>query len=71
MAKRERVRKTEATAPQAVTTAPVPAREAQRSLGELLSRAGFGRERIPITRNGKQIAALVSAQDLETLQGAA
>lgn len=46
----------------------VPATTASVSLGELLSRVGFGDERIAITRHGKRIAALVSAQDLETLE---
>ncbi len=41
------------------------------NLGALLSRVGFGNERIAITRHGKRIAALVSAQDLERLDGAA
>jgi prevent-host-death family protein len=49
----------------------VTAEDAKRTLGELLSRAGFGKERIAITRHGKRIAALVSAQDLERLDGAA
>lgn len=47
----------------------ITARDAQRTLGELLSRVGFGKERITITRHGKEIAALVSAQDLATLDG--
>lgn len=52
---------------------PVPPRseigaeDAKRTLGDLLSRVGFGNERIVITRHGKRIAALVSAQDLERL----
>lgn len=37
-------------------------------LGELVNRAGFGNERIPITRNGKQVAALVGMRDLERLR---
>lgn len=49
----------------------VPAEDAKRTLGELLSRVGFGNERIPITRHGKRIAALVSAADLDALDGAA
>jgi prevent-host-death family protein len=49
----------------------VTADEAKRSFGDLLARAGFGNERIPITRHGKRIAALVSAKDLERLVGAA
>lgn len=49
----------------------VNAEEAKRTLSELLSRAGFGKERIPITRHGKRIAALVSAEDLEKLNAVA
>lgn len=51
--------------------AEVTARNAKGQFGALLSRVGFGNERIAITRHGKRIAALVSAQDLETLDGAA
>jgi prevent-host-death family protein len=49
----------------------VTAVEFRASLGELLSRVGFGNERIAITRDGKKIAVLVSARDLEALDGAA
>jgi prevent-host-death family protein len=49
----------------------VSALEFKRALSELLSRVGFGNERIAITRHGKKIAGLVSAHDLETLDGAA
>jgi prevent-host-death family protein len=37
-------------------------------LGELVNRAGYGGERIPLTRNGKQVAALVSMKDVERLR---
>ena len=53
------------------TAVEVTALELKRGLGGLLARAGFGHERIAITRHGKKIAALVSAQDLEALDGAA
>lgn len=49
----------------------ITALELKRGLGEILSRVGFGNERIAITRNGKKIAALVSTQDLDQLDGAA
>lgn len=57
----------------ALPTGPteVTALELKQTLGQLLSRVGFAKERITITRHGKPIAALVSAQDLETLDGAA
>jgi prevent-host-death family protein len=45
----------------------VTAKNVKSQLGRLLSRVGFGNERIVITRNGERVAALVSAQDLERL----
>lgn len=41
---------------------------ARDTLGDLVIRAGVARERIVITRHGKQTAALVSIADLERLQ---
>lgn len=41
---------------------------AREILGELVNRAGFGNERIPITRNGKQTAFLVGPKDIERLR---
>lgn len=38
----------------------IPADEARRGLGELLNRAGYGGERIEITRFGRVVAVLVS-----------
>jgi prevent-host-death family protein len=67
MAKQSSARKV----PKVADTATVSAREAQRSLGDLLSRVGFGNERITITRHGKRIAVLLGAQDLDALAGAA
>lgn len=49
----------------------VGALELKGRLSELLSRVGFGKERVAITRHGKRIAWLVPAQDLEQLDGAA
>ena len=40
---------------------------AREILGDLVNRAGFGGERIPILRNGKPVAALVGIRDLERL----
>lgn len=51
--------------------AEVTADAAKRSFGELIARVGWGKERITITRHGKPVAALVSAQDLALLDGAA
>ncbi len=36
--------------------------------GELVNHAGYGDKRIPITRNGKEVAALVGLRDLERLR---
>lgn len=41
---------------------------ARETLGDLVNRAGFGNERIPITRHGKQVAAIVGMKDLERLR---
>ncbi len=66
MTKPKITRKAEPETPPEIT-----AKNAKGQLGSLLSRVGFGNERIAITRHGKRIAALVSARDLETLEGAA
>jgi hypothetical protein len=41
---------------------------ARMQLGDLVLRAGFGGERIPISRFGKQTAALVGMKDLAFLR---
>lgn len=41
---------------------------AKQSLGELVLRAGFGNERITITRKGKPTAALIGMKDLARLR---
>jgi hypothetical protein len=41
---------------------------ARQDFGNLVLRAGFGGERIPITRFGKQTAALVGMKDLAFLR---
>lgn len=48
-----------------------PIVKARTVLGELANRAGYGNERIRLTRRGKVIAALVSASDLAKLEGSA
>lgn len=45
-----------------------PADRARDAFGDLLDRAGFRGERIRITRNGKEIAALISIEDLNKLE---
>ncbi len=42
--------------------------QARSGLADALNRVCYGGERIQIARRGKPIAALVSADDLETLQ---
>ena len=51
-------------------TIELTSRAVKLALGDLLSRAGFGNERIAITRHGKRIAGLVSADDLARLDAA-
>lgn len=49
----------------------VPADIARQKLGELIDRAAFKGERIPLNRNGKEpIVALVSIADLEKIEAA-
>lgn len=45
----------------------VGAEEARKDLTGLMMRAGFGNERIVLTRNGKRTAALIGMRDLERL----
>lgn len=40
---------------------------ARATLGDLVLRAGFGNERIVLTRKGKQTAALIGMKDLKRL----
>jgi prevent-host-death family protein len=42
--------------------------EGKNRFGELLNRAGFGGERIVITRFGKPVAGVVGLRDLEALE---
>jgi prevent-host-death family protein len=46
----------------------VTAAEARNQLSELINRAAYGRERIVLTRRGKQLAALVPMEDVELLE---
>lgn len=48
----------------------IPATEVKSRLAELLSRAGYGKERFLIERKGKPVAALVSTADLARLEHA-
>ena len=42
--------------------------EARNSLATLINRAAYGRERIVLTRRGKDIAAIVPLEDLQLLE---
>jgi prevent-host-death family protein len=42
--------------------------EAREHLSDIVSRAGYGKERVILSRRGKPIAAVVSMQDLEALE---
>lgn len=52
-------------------TSEANATEVAKVFGDFLGRAGFGGERIVITRNGKPIAALIGLPDFERLVNAA
>jgi prevent-host-death family protein len=45
----------------------VPVTQARAEFADLINRAAYGHERIVITRHGRVIAALISADDLEKL----
>jgi len=47
---------------------PIPTTEARDRFSELLNRAAFGKERVVLTRRGKNIVALVPIEDLATLE---
>jgi len=42
--------------------------DARKSFADLVSRVGFGHQRVVLCRNGKETAALVSVEDLRRLQ---
>lgn len=46
----------------------VPASQARDNLAELISRAAYGKERIILTRRGKQLAAVVPIEDVRLLE---
>jgi prevent-host-death family protein len=45
-----------------------PLTQARTRLGELVSRARFGRERVVLTEHGRPVAAIVSLEELDALQ---
>lgn len=46
----------------------VPVTEARKDLAELVNRVAYQGERVVLTRHGKAMAAIVSAEDLELLE---
>lgn len=48
--------------------AKLSAAEARNEFSEILNRASFGKERIVLTRRGKDLAAIVPIEDLELLE---
>jgi prevent-host-death family protein len=49
-------------------TRQIPVTQARGELSDLVSRVAFSGERISLTRHGKAVAALVSAEDLARLE---
>lgn len=47
----------------------IPVTQARAELAELINRVVYGGERVVVTRHGKPLVALVSAADLERLEG--
>lgn len=45
--------------------------EGKQRFGEFIARAGFGNERIVVTRHGKPIAAIIGLKDLAALAAVA
>lgn len=42
--------------------------KARDSFADIISKIAFGKERIILTRNGREIAAIISVEDLENLE---
>jgi prevent-host-death family protein len=49
-------------------TASVSTRELRADLASVMGRAGFGHERVAVTRNGKVAAVVIGVDDLELLE---
>jgi prevent-host-death family protein len=50
------------------TTPTITAKEARENFSELVNRTAFGKERVVVTRNKRQVAAVVPVEDLELLE---
>ena len=46
----------------------VPLSELRENLSDLINKAAFGKQRIPLSRRGKRLVALVPIEDFETLE---
>jgi len=46
----------------------VGARQARTKFGDMLNQAAYGKDRIVVTKNGKDVAALVPIEDLEMIE---
>ena len=46
----------------------IGAREARSSFSDVLNRAAYGKQRIVLTKNGKDVAAIVPIEDLEFIE---
>ena len=46
----------------------VSSEEARDGLGDLINRVAYGGERVMVTRRGKKIVGIVSAQEMELLE---
>jgi prevent-host-death family protein len=49
------------------TPAAVSVAEARSGLADLLNRVAYGKERLVVTRHGRQLAAIVPIEDLDLL----
>ena len=50
------------------TTPTMTAKEARENFSELVNRTAFAKERVILTRNKRQVAAVVPVEDLELLE---
>lgn len=47
---------------------PIPTAEVREKLADLVNRAAYTKERLVITRRGKEVAALIPLEDLHLLE---
>lgn len=51
-----------------INTATMTAKEARENFSDLVNRTAFAKERVVVTRNKRQVAAVVPVEDLELLE---